>query len=705
MHKLAFYLLPCLLLFACQSNKQEQFDLNYPEAHKVDTVDNYFGTQVKDPYRWMENLDSDTLEHWIQKENEIFDGYMEHVGLKDTIQSQLSNIWDYPKYSSPFRTAKHYFYFKNSGLKDHSVLYKLDSLHDEPEVFLDPNTFSEDGTVALSNTQVSNNGKYMAYSISKSGSDWKELYVKNIQSGKKLDDHLKWIKFSGISWKGDGFYYSRYDAPEEDKHSKQNKFHKVYYHKLGQPQNRDRLVYQDQQNPLRNFFAQTTEDERFLIISASEGASGNNALYVKDLRNPGRGFTKIIKHFNNSYSVIGNMNGKLLVKTNQNAPKNKLVKIDPKKPDTSNWQTLVPQQEEVMQSASLAGGHILTKYMKDASSLLKVYHQDGSFAHQVGLPTIGSVSGFSGRKQDTVVHFSFQSFNYPNTIYSYNIRTNETVIFREFQLDMNPNDYITKQVFYESEDGTEIPMFIVHKRGIDMDGKNPCLLYGYGGFNISLNPEFDISRFYFLQNGGVFAMPNLRGGGEYGEKWHKEGMLDNKQNVFDDFIHAAKYLFKKGYTNKDQIAISGRSNGGLLVGATMIQKPEMFEVALPAVGVMDMLRYHKFTIGWAWASEYGTSDDSTQFQYLYDYSPYHNLKKGTCYPATLVTTADHDDRVVPAHSFKFTARLQEYQSCDNPTLISIETKAGHGAGKPVSKTIKQQAEKWAFTFDQLGMEP
>ncbi len=701
---LTLFILSLITLNACQWKGEIKNKMQYPDPPKVNTVDTYFGKKVKDPYRWMENLDSDTIEKWVQKENQLFDRYMKRIGLKNAIKDSLTDLWDFPKYSEPFRAgAYQFFYFKNKGLQDQSVLYHLDSTGDEPEVFLDPNKFSKDGTVALTSTTPSKDGKYLAYGISKSGSDWREIYLKNIRTGKKLKDHLTHVKFSGISWVDSGFYYSRYDQKGNDMSDK-NKNHKVYFHKIGTDQDKDRLVYHNPDKPFVNYYAQTTEDGKYLLINVTKGAGGNNRLLAKPLKEQTNGFKTIIPHYEHSYSVVGHRKGRLLVLTNDEAPNYRLISINPEKPAKKNWRTLIPQKEDgVLESVSPVGNKLLAHYMKEATSTLRLLSRGGKLIDSVPLPTLGHVSRIEGRKQDSNVFFSFQSFVYPKSIYQYNVYSGQKKVFKKSNPNLEPEHYVTKQVSYRSTDGTEVPMFIVHKKGLRLNGEHPTLLYGYGGFNITLTPEFDISRTYFLKNGGVFAMPNLRGGGVYGESWHKQGMKENKQQVFDDFKQAGQFLFENDYTNKNNLAISGRSNGGLLVGAVMTQNPGMMKVALPAVGVMDMLRYHKFTIGWAWVSEYGSSEDSASFEYLYDYSPYHNLKPKTCYPATLVTTADHDDRVVPAHSFKFTARLQAYQNCDNPTLISIETKAGHGAGKPLSKTIKQQAEKWAFTFYHLGM--
>lgn len=703
-----YFFLPVFISFtACQNEKSkttEEKTYNYPHPYEVDSVNNYFGTEIHDPFQWMENEGTDSLNKWIEEENNLFHGYLSKIKYRDQIEKRLTKIWNYPKYSAPFKGGDKYFFYKNDGLQNQNVLYKMDDLNSEPEVILDPNTFSEDGTVALNSLSISKNGKYLAYTVSKSGSDWEEGKVRNVETGKDLDDDIKWIKFSGLSWKGDGFYYSRYDAPKEGEElSGKNEFHKVYYHKLGTPQSADVLIYDNPKKPKRNFNVSTTEEEDYMALYMDEGAAGQNSLMVKSLTNPDAKFIVIDTTFKNSFGLIGTLNGKLAIRTNFEAPKYKLVLVDPSHPAKENWETLIPEKEDVLQSVDIVDGKLLAQYMKDAHSKLDVYNGDGSLMHEVELPTIGSVAGFGGKKEDTAIFYTFTSFTYPPTIYRYNIEKNQSRVFRKSEIDFNPEEYETKQVFYKSKDGTKIPMFIVYKKGIQMDGSNPVYMYAYGGFNISLTPYFSISRIVFLEKGGIFALPNLRGGGEYGEEWHKAGMKENKQNVFDDFIAGAEYLIHEGYTSKEKLAIAGHSNGGLLIGAVMTQRPDLAGVALPGVGVMDMLRFQKFTIGWAWVDEYGSSDNPEDFKNLLSYSPYHNLDSA-CYPPTLVTTADHDDRVVPAHSFKFTARLQKVQQCNNPVMIRIETKAGHGAGKPTAKIIEEQADIWAFTMHNLGMD-
>ncbi len=694
------------IIFVLISILYSQAQLKYPATKKVDQIDNYFGTIVSDPYRWLENDNSEETKTWVQAQNKVTFEYLEKIPFKNKIKERLTKIWNYPKYSSPFKEGNKYYFYKNDGLQNQSVLYVQDNLTSEPRVFIDPNKFSEDGTIALTTLSFSNKGEYLAYGLSYSGSDWKELFVMKTSSQEKLNDHLKWIKFSGASWYKDGFFYSRYDEPKKGEElKKKNEYHKVFYHKIGTDQSEDKLIYEDKSKPNRNFYASTTEDERFLILYLSEGASGSNAFMIKDLLNESSDFIPIITEFSNQYSIIDNIGEKLLVLTNKNAPNKRLILIDPKNPKEENWGVIIPEKTEVLQEATIIGGKIITSYMKDALSHAYVHSTNGKFEYEIKLPALGSLYGFSGKKEDTTAFYTFTSFTFPTAIYQLNVNTGESKLFRAAEIDFDFDDYETKQIFYESKDGTKVPMFIVHKKGIKLNGKNPVYLYGYGGFNIGISPGFNVSRMILLENNGIFALANIRGGDEYGEDWHKAGMLLNKQNVFDDFIAAAEYLFREKYTSRDKLAIVGGSNGGLLVGAVINQRPELFKVAIPAIGVMDMLRYHKFTIGWAWVSEYGSSDDSIHFNNLYTYSPLHNIREGLDYPATLVITADHDDRVVPAHSFKYISTLQEKYKGKNPVLIRIETRAGHGGGKPTSKLIEEQADIWSFIFYNLGIVP
>ncbi|MFH1320573.1 MAG: prolyl oligopeptidase family serine peptidase [Bacteroidota bacterium] len=693
-----------VLLSACYQNGKDKHVLSYPETKKADHVDNYFGTEVADPYRWLEDDNSQETAQWVKAQNEVTFGYLSQIPFREKIRERLTRIWNYPKYSTPFKKGEYYFFYKNDGIQNQSVLYVHKGIDGEPRVLIDPNKLSEDGTTALTDFSVSNDAKYAAYGIAEGGSDWNRFLIIDIESGKALGDTLDWIKFSGIAWKDSGFYYSMYDAPGKGKElSKKNEFHKVYYHQVGTDQSEDKLIYQDKKHPLRNFGVDVTEDERFAILYESESTSGNS-MYCKDLIKEDTGFKLIAEGFEYDYNVIDNIKNLLLVKTNNNAPKCRLVFIDPENPEEDNWEDIIPEKQDVLESVTLAGGKIVTGYMKDANSKVYVYDLNGDLENEIELPSIGTLSAFSGTKDDSIAFYSFSTFTSPSTIYKYNINTNISTVHYKVDLGFNTSIYETSQVFYNSKDGTRIPMFIVHKKGIELNGQNPAFLYGYGGFNISLTPGFSISSVVFLENGGIYAEANIRGGGEYGEEWHKAGTKLNKQNVFDDFIAAAEYLIREKYTSPEKLAISGGSNGGLLVGACMTQRPGLFKVALPSVGVMDMLRFHKFTIGWAWTGDYGSSDDSVHFKNLYSYSPLHNIKKGVEYPATLVTTADHDDRVVPAHSFKFISTLQKKHRGENPVLIRIEVMAGHGAGKPTSMRIEESADIWSFVFYNLGMD-
>ncbi|MDL2296508.1 prolyl oligopeptidase family serine peptidase [Bacteroidales bacterium OttesenSCG-928-B11] len=684
----------------CEQNKP-----NYPETKKTDVTDDYFGETVADPYRWLEYDTAADVKEWVAKENAVTDAYLAQIPFRENLENRFKEIWDYPKYGSPFKKGDRYFFMKNDGLQNQYVLYMQNSLDGEAEVLLDPNTFSEDGTVSLAGLSFSKNGRYMAYMTSTGGSDWRDLYVLDVETKELLPDHIEWIKFSGMAWLDDGFFYSAYDKPGEgtSKLSAKNEYHKVYYHTLGTPQSQDQLMYEDPNNPLRNFGFETDEDEQFIFLTGSEGTSGNS-LYIKNAKEANADFIAVSEVFDYDFSPIDVINGQVLIMTNHNAPKYRLVLVDPAKPSEEHWREFVPENENILQSANLIGGKIALSYLRNAQSAVLVYNTDGTFSHEVDLPPMGSVSGFSGSKHDNIAFYTFASYTMPGSIYKYDMATNTSELYRRAEIDFDTDAYETQQIFFESKDGTKIPMFVTHKKGIVLDGNNPLLLYGYGGFNISLTPRFSISNIPFLENGGIYVDVNLRGGGEFGSDWHKAGTQMQKQNVFDDFIAAAEWLIANQYTNPEKIAILGGSNGGLLVGACMTQRPDLFKVALPQVGVLDMLRYHKFTIGWAWAGDYGTSEDSKEmYEYLKGYSPLHNIKKGVNYPATLVTTADHDDRVVPAHSFKFIATLQENDGGKNPVLIRIETNAGHGSGKPTAKVIEETTDRWAFTMYNLGM--
>ena len=679
--------------------------LQYPESRKVDTTDDYFGIKVADPYRWLEDDNSEETKQWVQQQNKVTNSYLSTIPFRANVKKHLEELWNYPRFGTPEKKGQYYYFFKNNGLQNQSVIYRQKGIQGAPEIFFDPNKLSTDGTVALSAWSYSKNARYVAYTIAMSGSDWQEAYVLNVKNKERLPDNIRWIKFSGISWKGDeGFYYSRYPEPEEkSKLIKQNQFHQVWYHKIGTLQSDDVLIFEDSEHPLRNVFASITEDNLFLIVRTSEGTSGGE-IWIKDHSNPSeKKFTLLIPGFKTNPFVISNLDNKLLVRTNEDAPNYKVVLIDPKNPAKEKWKTIIPEKEESLQGVGTAGGYLFTTYLKDASTKVSQYTYNGKFIRNITLPAIGSAGGFNGDLKDKEFFYTFSSFSYPPTIFRYDITSGKSTLFRKTDVKFDVTQFETKQIFFTSRDGTKIPMFLTYRKGIKQDGSNPVLIYGYGGFNIPSTPGFNISNAFFMEQDGIYAVVNLRGGSEYGENWHVSGMLDKKQNVFDDFIGAAEYLIKENYTNNQKIAIRGGSNGGLLVGAVVTQRPDLFKVAIPQVGVMDMLRYHKFTIGWAWAVEYGQSDNPTQFPFLYKYSPLHNFKKGVRYPATLITTADHDDRVVPAHSFKFAATMQEAQTGENPVLIRIETKAGHGAGKPTSKQIEEATDIWSFVMYNLGM--
>lgn len=680
--------------------------LSYPPTKKGDVKDTYFGTVVEDPYRWLEDDNSTETAEWVKTQNQLTFGYLEKLPYREQIKTRLTELWDYPKYGTPFKEAGKYFFFKNDGLQNQSVLYITGDLAAQPKVLLDPNTLSTDGTIALTSTEISNDGKYLVYMVAKSGSDWNEIFVKNIETGEMLPDRIEWVKFSGISWYDGGFFYSAYDKPEKGSElSKANEFQKVYFHKLGTEQTADQLIVSNPNNAKEMFGAGLTEDKRIMIISRSIGTHGN-ALDVKDLGKKNSKFITLMDKYDFEFNPVDNNGDNLLVRTNYKAPKYKLIKININQPEEKNWVDVIPEKKDVMESVSILADKLVVNYMTDAHSKTEIYALDGTFEREVQLPGIGTVSSFSGKKADTVAFFSYTSFNTPGEVYKYDFTTNQTSLYFRPEVKFNPDDFEVNQIFYASKDGTKIPMFIVHKKGLELNGNNPTLLYGYGGFNISLTPSFSSARIAFIEKGGVFALANLRGGGEYGEEWHLAGTKMKKQNVFDDFIAAAEYMINNKYTSTKKLAIQGGSNGGLLIGAVTNQRPELFKVALPQVGVMDMLRFHKFTIGWAWAGDYGKSDDSEEmFKYLYSYSPYHTIKKGVEYPAILATTADHDDRVVPAHTFKYMARLQEYGAGNKlPLLVRIDSKAGHGAGKPTAKVIEEYTDVWSFVFYHLGMK-
>ncbi|MGZ6539883.1 MAG: prolyl oligopeptidase family serine peptidase, partial [Bacteroidia bacterium] len=672
---------------------------------KVDTVDNYFGTKIADPYRWLENDRSAETGEWVKAQNAVTYDYLSKIPFRDKIKKRLTKIWNFEKVTAPFKKQDNYFFYKNDGIQNQSVLYFQVGLNGTPKVLLDPNTLAADGTASLGGLAVSKDSKYLAYSINRAGSDWEEIFVMEIGTGKKLEDDLKWVKFSDIAWKGNGFYYSAYDAPKEKgtELSNKNEYHKVYYHNVGDDQSKDVLVYEDKKHALRNFSAATTEDEKLLLIYGSESTSGTS-LAVKELDKSNSSFIQLVDNFDNNYGVVGNDGNNLYVITDKGAPKYQLLKIDiHAKPDYENWQKIIPESSDLLESVSRSNGKFIAKYLKDVTTRLFVFDMDGKKEREIELPGLCKVDALDSDKDDSLAFFSYNTFIAPPVIYKYNMTTNKMSVWFKPVIDFKSDDFETKQVFYTSKDGTKIPMFITCKKGLVLDGNNPCFLFGYGGFNSYYSPEFRMDRALFLENGGVYAIPGLRGGGDYGEDWHKAGTKCQKQNVFDDFIAAAEYLIKEKYTSHDKLAIHGRSNGGLLIGAVMTQRPDLAKVAIPTVGVMDMLRFHKFTIGWSWTSDYGSSDNKDEFNCIIKYSPLHNIKEVE-YPATLVTTGDHDDRVVPAHSFKFIATLQEKQKGNNPVLIRIDTNAGHGAGKPTSKQIDEFADIWSFVFYNLGMK-
>ena len=685
--------------------------LQYPAARKSDVVDDYHGTRVPDPYRWLEDPDSPESRAWIEAQNRLTAAYLAEIPARRAIRERLTKLWNYPKYGTPFRKGRRYFFFKNDGLQNQSVLYKQASLTADPETLLDPNLLSEDGTVALSTLAVSDDGRLLAYGTSASGSDWEEFRVRDIATGQDRTDHLKWIKFSGASWSKDGvgFFYSRYPEPTDKALTDVNRFQRLYYHRLGADQAQDVLVYERPDQPDWGMNAEVTDDGRYAVLQVWLGTDRRNRVYYLDLKDAKRpkvtgDVVRLLDDFDASYAFVGNDGPVFYFLTDLDAPRKRVIAIDTRHPERARWREIIPQGPDVLDGVQIIHDTFVANYMHDASSRLRLFALDGRFVKDLPLPTLGSIGGISGERRDDEMFYAFTSFLYPTTIFRYDFKSGVPSTFKAPAIDFDPSGYETKQVFYTSKDGTRVPMFITHKKGLRLDGSNPTYLYGYGGFNISLTPSFSVAMLAWLEMGGVYAVPNLRGGGEYGEEWHQAGMHDKKQNVFDDFIAAAEYLIAQGYTSTPKLAIAGGSNGGLLVGAAITQRPELFGAALPAVGVMDMLRFHKFTIGWAWVTDYGSADSAAQFPYLYKYSPLHNIRVGTRYPATLVTTADHDDRVVPGHSFKFTAALQAAQAGPQPVLIEIETKAGHGAGKPTSKLIEEQADRFAFLVKNLAVE-
>ncbi len=680
-----------------------------PITHKTEVQDTYHNMVIADPYRWLEDDHANETKEWVDQQNTYTNKYLNKIPFKGKVHKDLTKLWNYEKYSSPFKKGSYYFFYKNDGLQNQSVLFYQKGLNGKPEVFIDPNQLDRTGTSALGRLTFSKDNTLCAYSVSKAGSDWQDIYVMRVSDKQQLNDRIEYTKFTNMAWVGnDGFYYSGYDRPkkEEDQFSEKTQFQKIFYHKLGQNQLDDKLVYQDLKHPLRYKGVSISEDQKYLIMYESEGTDGSQISYM-DLTQSEQRFKVLLKGFKYNYNVLAVIEDKFYVHTNngEQASNYQIVAIDPMKPTQNNWQTIVAARKEKLEGASIVGNKIICEYLKNARSQMIQYNLYGKLEGEIELPGIGSASGFGGSIEDDHTFYSFSSFNRPTTIYKYHVKSMRSELFKKSDFSLDPDKIKVEQVFFRSKDGTKVPMFIVHRADMPLrKAKAPTLMYGYGGFNISLGPSFSIPNLYFVQQGGIYVMVNLRGGGEFGEEWHKAGMLEQKQNVFDDFISAGEYLIKEGITTSNQLAISGRSNGGLLVGACMTQRPDLFKVALPGVGVLDMLRYHKFTVGWGWVVEYGSSEKADDFKYLIKYSPLHNLKKNTSYPATLITTADHDDRVVPAHSFKFAATLQEMNTGKYPTLIRIDKQAGHGAGKPTSKVIDEYTDVLSFTMFHLGMD-
>ena len=702
----ARFLTLVLVVAGMNDASAEETKLKYPETRRDNTSDDYHGTKVADPYRWLEDDNSPETKAWVAAENKVTESFLATVPQRDQLRKRLTEIWNYEKFGAPTQRNGRYLFTRNSGLQNQSVLYTATSLAAEPRELLDPNKLSTDGTVALTAYELSDDGKKLAYGLAAAGSDWQEWKVRDVDTGEDTTDHIKWVKFSGASWTPDsqGFFYSRYDEPKEgEKLTGVNYYQKLYYHRLGTSQSDDKLVYERKDEKEWGFDGTVTDDGRYVIIGVWRGTERKNQVFLRDLSKPDSQVVELISGFDAQYDFIDSEGSVLWFRTDLDAPSYRVIAVDVAKPERSAWKQVIAESPDVLEHTSVVGGRFFASYLHDAHSQVRMFDLTGKALGDVKLPGIGTAAGFGGRKKDRETFYAFTSFTAPTTIFRYDIDTEKSEVYRKPKLAFDPDQFETKQVFFSSKDGTRVPMFITHRKGLKLDGNNPTYLYGYGGFNISLTPTFSVSRIGWLEMGGVFAMPSLRGGGEYGRPWHESGMKQQKQNVFDDFISAAEYLIRERYTSPKRLAIAGGSNGGLLVGACMTQRPELYAAALPAVGVMDMLRFQKFTIGWAWVSEYGSSDDASQFKTLHKYSPLHNLKKGTKYPATLVTTADHDDRVVPAHSFKFAAELQADQAGDAPVLIRIETSAGHGAGKPTTKLIDEATDVYSFLVKVLGM--
>ncbi len=681
--------------------------LIYPKTATTNQVDDYHGTKVADPYRWLEDDNSEATKAWVEAENKVTFDFLDKIPERTAIRERLTQLWNYERFSIPGQEGGHYFFTRNDGLQNQGVLYVINSLAGEPRQLLDPNALSADGTVALTSTGLSHDGNLVAYGLAKAGSDWEDFKVRDVRTGRDLPDEIHWVKFSGASWNKDntGFYYSRFAEPKPgDELTAANYYHKLYYHRLGKAQSEDQLIYERPDHKDWNFDGGVTDDGRYLIINVAQGTDTRNRVYYRDLQTSGK-VIELLNDFDASYSFVDNVGTVFYFRTDLNAPRGRVIAIDIARPERPNWREIIPQSANRIDGVSLVNDQLIVNYLQDARSAVKIFNRDGKFIRDIDLPGLGTAAGFGGKRGDTETFYSFTSFNTPGTIYRYDLVTGKSEIFRQPKIAFNPADYETKQVFYRSKDGTRIPMFITAKKGLKLDGNNPTYLYGYGGFDISLTPSFSPSILCWMEMGGVFAEANLRGGGEYGEDWHQAGMKLKKQNVFDDFIAAAEWLQANHYTRREKLAIGGASNGGLLIGACLTQRPDLYGAALPSVGVMDMLRFQKFTIGWAWTSDYGSSDNPEEFKALYAYSPLHNIKPGTHYPPTLITTGDHDDRVVPAHSFKFAATLQAAQAGPAPILIRIETRAGHGAGKPTTKIIGEAADKWAFLVRELHLDP
>ncbi|HUQ49331.1 MAG TPA: prolyl oligopeptidase family serine peptidase [Terriglobales bacterium] len=682
--------------------------IEYPETKKIEQVDDYHGTKVSDPYRWLENGSSAETAAWIEAENKVTFGYLNNIAMRTQIKDRLTKLWNYERYGTPFKQGGRYFYTRNNGLQNQSVLLTAKSLTEEPKVVLDPNLLSKDGTVALSGYDITEDGKHIVYGVAMSGSDWTEWRVRDIETGQDTVDHIKWVKFSNANSTkdGKGFYYSRYDEPKQASMLRDAVyFHKLYFHKLGTPQTEDVLVYDRPDHKDWNIRGSVTDDGKYLIINISQGTDRKNRVYYKDLATKDAPVVKLLDEFDASYSFIDNVGPVFYMITDLDAPNEKVISIDTRNPARSNWKTLIAEGKEPISSVNIVNNMFIARYLKDARSVVKILDLKGKPLRDVALPGLGTVGGFGGRRADVETFYSFNSYTSPSIIYRYDMKSGASTVFKQPKVDFDPANYETKQIFFTSKDGTKVPMFVSHKKGLKLNGQNATYLHGYGGFNISQTPGFSVANMVWMEMGGVFAVANLRGGGEYGKEWHLAGTKLRKQNVFDDFIGAAEWLIANKYTSTPKLAIGGGSNGGLLVGAVLNQRPDLYGAALPAVGVMDMLRFHKFTIGWAWTSDYGSADNPEEFKAIYAYSPLHNIKPGTKYPAVMVTTADHDDRVVPAHSFKYASALQAAQAGDAPILIRIQTKAGHGAGKPVTMQIEEQADRWAFLMNELNAQP